>query len=105
MDNIRQYQRLSEIKPSYQKLVKPYFSVSRAKIQHNAVELDLYYKGLGIWEDIDSKTKNKTDDQTKYHKSGMKQKKRRVGGDDSDNKKEKVILWNLELDDNSLLEI
>jgi hypothetical protein len=50
MDNIRQYQRLSNIKPSYQKLTKPYYSVSRFKIEHNATELDLFLKQRGLWE-------------------------------------------------------
>ena len=49
MDNIRQYQQLSDIKPSYQSLILPYYSVGKIKIQHNNDELELYYKGLGLW--------------------------------------------------------
>lgn len=86
MDNIRQYQRLSNIKPSYQKLTKPYFSVSQAKIKHNASELDLYYKGLGLWEPA---------------KEVVNTKRKRGGAYD---KKEKVALWNMEFGDDVLLE-
>jgi hypothetical protein len=50
MDNIRQYQRLSDIKPSYQKLTKPYYSVNRFKIERNVIELDLFLKQRGLWE-------------------------------------------------------
>jgi hypothetical protein len=58
MDVIRQYQRLSNIKPSYQKLTLPYYGVSKSKIQHNLNELELYYKGPGVW-DVDDKPKKK----------------------------------------------
>ena len=89
MDNIRQYQRLSNIKPSYQKLTKPYFSVSQAKIKRNASELDLYYKGLGLWEPAKE----------------IVNTKRKRGGVDDENKKEKVALWHMEFEDEGLLEI
>ncbi len=59
MDNIRQYQRLSNIKPSYQKLTKPYYSVSRVKIERNALELDLYLKEQGVWEATEETKKKK----------------------------------------------
>ncbi len=76
MDNIRQYQRLSNIKPSYQKLIKPYYSVSRFKIEHNALELDLFLKERGLWELAQKESKNQN----------------KKGGNDNN---KKIILWNI----------
>lgn len=50
MDKIKQYQILSDIKPSYQKLVNPLYGVNRLKIVVNREELELHYKRLGLWD-------------------------------------------------------
>ena len=91
MDSIRQYQRLSLIKPSYQKLTLPYYSVSKFKIQHNIDELDLHYKGLGWWEPEADKQSNKT-----RNLNPMNQKSKR-GGSIPD-ARNKVVLMSIELD-------
>jgi hypothetical protein len=70
MDCILQYQQLSDVKPSYQKLTLPYYSVNKLKLQHNADELELHYRGLGLWDDS---TKN-------------------GGSPHSDSKKEQIML-------------
>lgn len=59
MDNIRQYQKLSDIKPSYQKLTNPLFGVSKMKIQYNNKEFELEYNNLGLWEHPKSENKTK----------------------------------------------
>ena len=43
MDKIRQYQKLSDIKPSYHKLNIPYHKPSIKRIEFNLKELELYY--------------------------------------------------------------
>lgn len=92
MDSIRQYQRLSLIKPSYQKLTLPYYSVSKFKIQHNIDELDLHYKGLGWWEPEADKQSNKNQ-KSKPHEP----KKSKRGGSIPD-ARNKVVLMSIELD-------
>ena len=71
MDNIRQYQRLSDIKPSYQKLTLPYYNVSKFKIQHNINEIDLHYKGLGLWIDKTASAKQNADKSRSKKKGGI----------------------------------
>jgi hypothetical protein len=43
MDQIKQYQYLSGIKPSYHKLDIPYHEPSKKRIEFNLKELKLYY--------------------------------------------------------------
>ena len=56
MDNIKQYQKLSDIKPSYMRLTNPLYDVSKARIELNQQELELHYSEIG-W--IDETTSQK----------------------------------------------
>jgi len=51
MDRIRQYQRLSDIKPAYQKLTEPLYNVSKARFYLSSEELVLIYEGMGMYRE------------------------------------------------------
>ena len=54
MDAIKQYYQLSDIRPSYHKLDKPFYQNSRKKIQFNLLEMDLHYlEEFGIYVSAD----------------------------------------------------
>lgn len=43
MEKIRQYYKISDIKPKYHELVMPYYKTSPSRIDINLDELELYY--------------------------------------------------------------
>lgn len=54
MDNILQYHKLSNIRPPYHSLDKPYSQNSGKKIQFNLLEMDLHYLDqFGIYVSAD----------------------------------------------------
>lgn len=53
MDKIKQYYKLTNIKPEYYALTIPYYTASKKRITFNAKELILYYlEEFGIYTDI-----------------------------------------------------
>lgn len=62
MDKIKQYNIITDIKPSYQRLDLPFHRSSPLKIEFNSIELELHYVNeLGIWkQSSEVKQKNKT---------------------------------------------
>lgn len=55
MDVIKQYQKISEVKPLFQKLTEPMYNVNAAKIALNKDDLELVYVGMGLFKNIESK--------------------------------------------------
>lgn len=51
MDAIRQYQKLSNIKPLFQKLTMPLYSVSSHKLDLNKEDIILVHEGLGLYRE------------------------------------------------------
>jgi hypothetical protein len=64
MDLIKQYLILSDIKPRYQKLTEPLYSVNKARFYLNQEEVSLIYKGMGMYVEDSKKEGGNDDDRT-----------------------------------------
>jgi hypothetical protein len=60
MERIKQYYKLTNIKPKYYELMIPYYKTSKAKIQSNLNELELYYNSYSnMYEETTREIKEK----------------------------------------------
>ena len=53
MDKIKQFQKITDIKPQYKKLTHPFHKTSITKIKFFTKEYELQYNDIGVWEDTD----------------------------------------------------
>lgn len=50
MDKLRQFQKITNIKPQYKKLTHPFHKTSMTKIKFLTTEYELQYNDIGVWE-------------------------------------------------------